>query len=175
MAITAEVLFINADYMKRYTHLNGSVEEDYLTPSIKLAQDKYVQSFLGTDLFDKLKADVVAGTVTGDYETLMDDYVREVTMWWAMVEYLPNSHTRVDNGGLVVRTSDDAQIPTQGEIRRLIAAARQNAQHYSKRLIDYLCNNSSSFPEYSTNTEGDMRPYSKAFNQSGFIVSHNQR
>lgn len=175
MAITAEVLFINADYMKRYTHLNDSVEEGYLTPSIKLAQDKYVQSFLGTDLFDKLKADIVAGTVTGDYETLMDDYVREVTMWWAMVEYLPNSHTRVDNGGLVVRTSDDAQIPTQGEIRRLIAAARDNAQHYSKRMVDYLCDNSILFPEYSTNTGADIRPDTGVFYDSGFTVSHNQR
>ena len=40
MALTAEVLFVNADYLKRITPINGSVEDQVLAPAIILAQDK---------------------------------------------------------------------------------------------------------------------------------------
>tara|TARA_R110000796_G_scaffold122974_1_gene237278 strand:- start:716 stop:1243 length:528 start_codon:yes stop_codon:yes gene_type:complete len=175
MAIIAEVLFINMDYLKRFTNLNGSVLEDYVTPSIKMAQDKYVQSYLGTDLFDKLKADITAATLAGNYITLMDTYVRDVTVWWTMVELLPNMRARVDNGGLVVRTSEDSQPASGTEIRVLQGQARDNAQFYTKRLIDYLCENSSLFPEYSSNTGADINPTTKAYYDSGFTVSSNRR
>ena len=42
MALTAEVLFVNPDYIKRITNINGSIEDAYLVPSIILAQDKYI-------------------------------------------------------------------------------------------------------------------------------------
>ena len=41
MALTAEVLFVNPDYLKRITQLNGGVEEAVMVPAIILAQDKY--------------------------------------------------------------------------------------------------------------------------------------
>ena len=55
MALTAEVLFVNPDYMKRMTQLNGGVEDAVMVPAIILAQDKYIQQYLGTDLLEKLK------------------------------------------------------------------------------------------------------------------------
>ena len=92
----AEVLFINGDYMKRYSHLNGSVEESYMVSHIMLAQDKYIQSFLGTRLFEKLKTDIAGGTLAGNYEALVENHVRKVTLWWSMVEMIPHLYVRLD-------------------------------------------------------------------------------
>ena len=78
MALEPEVLFVNTDYLKRLTNLNGSVEDSYIIPSVILSQDKYLQQYLGTTLLDKLKEDVKNDTLTGVYETLMDDYIRKV-------------------------------------------------------------------------------------------------
>ena len=77
MALTAEVLFVNPDYIKRITNINGSLEDAYLVPSIILAQDKYIQLYLGTDLLEKLKSDISGSSLSGDYATLMDSYVRK--------------------------------------------------------------------------------------------------
>ena len=71
----SEVLFINSDYIKRYTGLNGSVEEGYIFPYTLTAQDKHIQLYLGTSLYEKLKTEVANATLTGNYKTLMDDYV----------------------------------------------------------------------------------------------------
>lgn len=171
MALTSEVLFVNPDYLKRITQLNGGVEDATMIPSVIVSQDKYIQQFLGTDLFEKLKADVRTGSVAGDYATLLDEYVRKATAWWTMVELLPNLHVKVDNGGLVIRTAENTTGITGSDLHREVENARQNAQFYTTRMVEYLCANMSSFPEYTSNTHPDMYPESAVYYQNGMTIS----
>lgn len=163
----AEVLFINGDYIKRNSQLNGSVDDNYAFPMITLAQDKHLQLYLGTSLFEKLKSDIEGDTLTGAYQTLVNDYVRKVTLWWTLVEWLPKMHVRVDNGGLVIRTSEDSQPITRSDLNREMDSARNNAQFYTERMIAYLCNNTTLFPEYNNNTDDQIRPFKSAFYEAG--------
>ena len=172
MALTAEVLFVNPDYMKRLTQLNGGVEDSVMVPAIILAQDKYLQQYLGTDLLNKLKSDISGDGVAGDYVTLLDNYVRKATVWWTMVELLPNLYVKLDNGGLVIRTSDKTTPISSDDLHREIENARQNAQFYTSRLVEYLCANQSLFPEYTSNTSPDMFPESQVYYQNGMTISH---
>ena len=171
MSLTAEVLFVNPDYLKRLTNLNGSVEDSYVIPSVILAQDKYLQQYLGTDLLNKLKTDVSGATLTGNYLTLMDDYVRKVVCWWTMVDLVPSLYVKIDNGGLVIRNAENTSAISPDDLHREIERARNNAQFYTQRLVSYLCNNSTLFPEYTSNSEGDMSPDKNAYSQNGFEVS----
>lgn len=171
MALTAEVLFVNPDYMKRLTQLNGGVEDSVMVPSIILAQDKYLQQYLGTDLLDKLKSDISSGTLSGVYETLVDDYVRKSTVWWAMVEMLPNLYVQLDNGGMIIRTAENTAPITEADLHREIEKARQNAQFYTIRMVEYLLQNSGSFPEYSSNSGNDMLPETQVYYQNGMTIS----
>ena len=175
MALSPEILFVNSDYIKRYTNLNNSVQDDTMKPSIVLAQDKYVQQYLGTDLYDKLLSDIQAATLTGVYKTLVDDYVLKVAMWWTMVELLPNIQSQVDNGGVVVRTSDDSQPVSGSEFHKLSSMARDNAEFYTTRLVDYICDNTSSYPEYSSNSGADMRPDKDPYSENGIQFGSNRR
>jgi len=157
--------------MKRLTQLNGAVEDAVMIPAIILAQDKYLQQYLGTDLLNKLKADIQTDSVTGAYATLLDSYVRKATVWWSMVELVPNLYVKLDNGGLVVRVSDDTTSISPDDLHREIENARQNAQFYTTRLVEYLCANISSFPEYTSNTGADMLPERTAYFQNGMTIS----
>jgi len=163
MALSPEVLFVNPDYLKRLTNLNGSVEDSYIIPSVIISQDKYLQQYLGTDLLERLKSDVEGDTLTGDYLTLMDDYVRKVVCWWTMVDLVPSLYVKIDNGGLVIRTSENASPISQSDLNREVDRSRENAQFYTQRLISYLCNNSGLFPEYSSNSGSDMSPEHNAY------------
>ena len=171
MALTAEVLFVNPDYVKRLTQLNGSVEESVMVPAIILAQDKYIQQYLGTDLLDKLKSDISGSSVAGAYETLLDEYVRKATVWWSMVEMLPNLYVQLDNGGLVIRTAENTAAISQDDLHREIEKARQNAQFYTIRMVEYLLQNSGSFPEYGGGSGADMLPETQVYYQNGMTVS----
>jgi hypothetical protein len=164
--MTPEVLFINPDFAKRFSHLNGSVEESYMNSHVMLAQDKHVLAYLGSNLMAKLKADIVANTLAGDYLTLMDDYVRKVTLWWTMVEMIPNLHVKIMNGGLVIRTADNAVPITKEDLNRQMDLARQNAHHYTALMIRFLCDNN--LPEYLD--AGHVKPEKKVYSVSGYEI-----
>jgi hypothetical protein len=67
-----------------------------------------------------------------------------------MVEVTPMLCYRMDNGTLVQRQSEDTIPITDAVMKDMIDRARQNAEHYSSLLVDYLCANSSLFPEYTS-------------------------
>jgi hypothetical protein len=118
-----------------------------------------------------LKSDISGSTLSGDYETLMDSYVRKATLWWTMVELIPSLYVKMDNGSLVLRVSEDTNAISPDDLHREVERARQNAQFYSYRLYDYLCHNSGLFPEYTSNTGSDMLPQPADYYQSGMSIS----
>ena len=171
MGLTPEVLFVNPDYLKRITQLNGSVEEPVIVPAVILAQDKWIQQFLGTDLLNKLKSDVSAGTVSGVYASLLDGYVRKATAWWTMVELLPSLYVKLDNGGLVIRSAESTNAISENDLHREVENARQNAQFYTRRLVDFIQGNQGDYPEYNTNSSYDMLPDIGVYYQNGMTFS----
>tara|TARA_R110000787_G_scaffold55416_2_gene127936 strand:+ start:11918 stop:12472 length:555 start_codon:yes stop_codon:yes gene_type:complete len=171
MALTPEILIVNPDYLKRLTNLNGSIEDSYLIPSVIIVQDKIIQQYLGTDLLNKVLSEISAGTLSGNYLALVDDYVRKTTAWWTMVDLIPSLYVKIDNGGLVIRTAENTQAISPDDLHREVERARENAQFYSERLVSYLCHNQSLFPEYSTNSGSDILPIRETYNQNGMTYS----
>ena len=174
MALTTEVLFVNPDYLKRLTNLNGSVEDSYVIPSVIIVQDKIIQQYLGTNLMESLLTHIKNLTLAGNDEILVDDYVRKCVAWWTMVDLIPSLYVKIDNGGLVIRTAENTTPISTADLHREIERARQNAQFYTERLVSYLCQNSSLYPEYSTNSGSDMSPTRETYNQNGMTYSFGQ-
>ena len=133
---------------------------------VMLAQDKHVLAYLGSNLMAKLKADIVANSLSGDYLVLMDEYVRKVTLWWMMVEMIPNLHVKIMNGGLVIRTADNAVPIAKDDLNRQMDLARQNAHHYTAMMIRFLCD--TQLPEYLN--AGHVKPERKVYSVSGYEV-----
>jgi len=147
----AEILFISDVYLKKYTQVNGAVDSNLLYPSVYLAQDKYLQPWLGTALYNELKTKIENETLAGDYETLVTEYCQRVVLWWSMVEVLPSLVYKLDNGTFAQRTSEDGTGMSDNTMKEFIVRYRSNAEFYTGLLFDYLCANSNLFPEYSQN------------------------
>jgi len=163
MALPAKILFIDDTYLRKNTAVNDAVDAELIRVAIYTAQDMYVQLSLGTDLYVKLKNEIDAGTLAGVYLTLMQNYVMSATLWFTMVELYPLLFVKHDNGGLHHRTSDDTTNIETNTYLALRDDARSKAAFYDKRLKDYLCVNSSSYPEYSTNQPPDISPSGKEY------------
>jgi hypothetical protein len=171
MPIPSEILFINKEYLTKYTQLNEAVDTNLIRPAIYLAQDKYIQLWLGTDLMNKIKSDIQNNTLAGNYATLLNNYIVKPTAWWKMVELYPSLVYKLDNGNVVSRQSEDTTPVTKGELDSLVDKARDNATFYTQRLVDYLCDNNSLFPEYTSNTFPDISPLKKVNRQSSVMFS----
>jgi len=154
----AEALLIKPIDLKRFTFVDGNLDSDKLLQFVKIAQDIHLQAYLGTDLLDKIKTDIVAGTLTGVYLTLLETYVKPMLIHWAMVEYLPFAAYNVTNKGMYKSTSENAETVDKNEVDFLIQKSRSLAENYSQRFVDYMVYNQSNFPEYTSNSNNDIYP-----------------
>ena len=165
----AKALFVTRQDISVFTAANGSIDNDKLLPFINQAQDIHIQNYLGTDLYDKIQADIVAGTLAGVYLTLVTDYVKDMLLHWSMVEYLPYAGVNISNGGIYTKNPENSTALSKDHVDALIEKSRDTAQFYTRRFIDYMTYNLSSYPEYQSNSNDDMYPDDIAENR-GWVL-----
>lgn len=172
MTLPEEILIISPVIVKKYSQVNGDVDENIITPSIYLAQDRYVQPYLGDALMEKIKEDIDADTLTGNYQILVEQYIFKPLAWWVMVDVIPKLTYKYLNGTLGQYTSEDVSPISDSQMKDEIARAKSTAEYYTQRLVDYLCANSSLFPEYSSNTGAQRCPRTKVTNSTTILFSN---
>ena len=159
----AYVLFISEAKLKESTAINLNVSTDLLLPYILQSQKLYVKTKLGSDLYEKLEADITAGTLAGAYLTLVDDYIGDMLPAWAFYHAIPFLRFKIENGNIYSKTSETGTALSTEEAQHLREEVRNTAEYFTERMIDYICNNTSSFPEYSTNSGSDVNPDKNAY------------
>ena len=165
----AYVLFISEDKLKDSTAINMNVDVNFLLPYVRIAQKKYIETKLGTNLFEAIQLMISGGTIglpaNANYKTLLDDYIADVLVHYAFYEVLPFLRYKVQNNNVVSKTAENSNPLSRAEAQDLRSEISNTAQFYTERLVDYLCNNNNLFPEYSTNTGADVNPDSNAYYQ----------
>ena len=155
------VLFVSEDKLKDSTAINMNVDVQFLLPYVRIAQEKYIETKLGTNLSGGTIGDVG----NANYKTLLDDYIADVLVHYAFYEVLPFLRYKVQNNNVVSKTAENSNPLSRAEAQDLRSEVSNTAQFYTERLINYLCDNSSLFPEYSTNTGSNINPDSNAYYQ----------
>ncbi len=159
---TTHTLLISADTFKRTTTVSQSVDENLLHPVILLAQDRYILPVLGTDLFEKLKTEV-EGTPAGNYLILLRDYVSKCLCQYTLATLYPVLRLRATRHSVIEMSSEQGSSASYDQIQPLIDNALDMAQFYREQMIRYLTNNTSLFPEYSSNSGSDISPTTRNF------------
>jgi hypothetical protein len=156
----SKALFVTRHDISVFTAANGNIDNDKLLPFINQAQDIHIQNYLGTDLYNKIQAEIVAGTLVDPYLTLLNDYIKDMLLHWSMVEYLPYAGVNIANGGIYTKNPENSTALTKEHVDSLIEKSRTTAQFYTNRFIDYMQSGiaPSNFPEYYSNTQADMYP-----------------
>ncbi len=155
----AQALFINRKDLVKFTSANGNIDTDRFIQYIFISQEIEIQRILGTDLYEVIETKITGGTLAGNYLTLVSDYIKQPLCHWAMVEALPFLGVKISNNGIYRTNAENSTSLTSDEINDLVEKERNTAQYFSNRLIDYLTDNASTmFPEYYTNSNGDISP-----------------
>ena len=152
-------LYISSTRLKKDSAIGGSVSDDLVMPYILLAQDMHILPILGTDLDAKLKSEIQAGTLAGDYKTLVETYIQPALVQYAFTQLIPFLRLRfVNNAVVVMGATDQSSSASYDDLKPVMDTATDAAEFYRQRCIDYLRNNSSSFTEYTSNTGADLDP-----------------
>ena len=160
---TGYVLFISEQKLKDSTAINLAVSTDLLLPYVREAQKLFVEPKLGTKLVQKLKDEIVAGSLAGAYKTLVDDYIGDMLPNWAFYHAVPFLRFKVENGNIYSKTSETGTALSNADAQHLREEIRNTAEYYTERMIEYVTNNLTSFPEYSINTGADVDPDRNAY------------
>jgi hypothetical protein len=158
----AYVLFISESKLKDSSAINLNVSTDLLLPYIRQAQKLYIETALGTELTQKIKDLITAGTIgnvgNAAYKTLLDDYIADVLVNFSFFHAIPFLRFKIENGNIFSKTSETGNALSTEEAQHLREEIRNTGEYYRERLIDYIRNNTSSYPEYSTNSGADVNP-----------------
>ena len=170
----AKALFITTKDIKRYSVLSGSVDPDKFIYMVEIAQDTEVQNYLGTKLLEKIQDLILAGTINDPanaaYKTLLETYVKPMTIYWALVCYMPFAAYIVANGGVYKHTSESAETVSKDEVDYLVEKYRDIAQFYTNNFIDFMVYNQTTYPEYNANTNDDIFPDTANADFGGWVL-----
>jgi len=168
-----KAIFITSEDIKRYSILDGNVDNDKFNQFVEIAQDIHVQEYLGTDLYEKIQSLILTSTIddigNAAYKTLLESYIKPMHIRWASVEFMPYLAYTVSNGGIYKHSSENSESVNIAEVNLLTERSRSTAQFYTRRLVSFLCDNSTNYPEYNTNSNGDITP-NKDSNYTGWVL-----
>jgi hypothetical protein len=163
----AYVLFISEAKLKDSTAINLNVDPEILLPYVLQAQRIYIETKLGTTLYEKLESLITAGTIgnVGNeaYKTLVDEYIGDCLPSWAFHMCIPYLRFKTENGNIYSKTSETGTALSTEEAQHLREEVRNNAEYFTERMIKYITNNISLFPEYNTNSGADVNPDQNAY------------
>ena len=140
------------------TILDGNVDTDKFINYIKIAQEIHIQNYLGTKLYERLQNGIINNDLNANEITLLNNYVQDALIHYASAEYLPFAAYTVGNGGVFKSAPENSVNVDKSEVDSLVQSERSYAQYYTDRLIKYLCNNNTLFPEYTQNEDEDIKP-----------------
>ena len=157
-------LYISSTRLKKDTALGGSVDDNLIMPYILLAQDMNILPVLGTDLDAKLKSEIQAETLTGNYKTLVETYIQPALVQFSFTQLVPYLRLRFVNSAVVVMgATEQSSSATYEDLKPVMDTATNAAEFYRQRLIDFIRDNTSAFPEYSSNTGSDLSPTTRNY------------
>lgn len=139
---------------REFTDVNDMLDTSLIKNAIREAQDIHLQRIIGTQLYNKLLSDVDTSSLTGDYQTLVDDYIQDFLLYAAYYESLEAIYIRPRNNGLLTPTGGENSIEVD---RSLFNVKRQSVENkmefYAEKLSQYISENEATFPELSTNNK----------------------
>lgn len=147
MASISRDFFIELSVLKEEGMIIQNVDDEKLRVLLYRCQDLYVEPIMGTTLYKKLLADIAADTLTGIYETIVNDYLLDCLIAFVDYMYSESMTEKLAEQGKVKYVDPNFQTADDTD-SKLSNTLRITAYKYRTRLIGYLKDNKDDIPEY---------------------------
>lgn len=167
--MSKNIYLISETSFKDYTVASQNIDPKYLGSVIKMVQDRYIHPICGSGLYTKLQTIIADNTIktnpaNSNYKLLLDDYLTDVLFNYVLSELPMSNQYKYVNKGVLKRTSENTTQPDFDELTSVMAFYKGYAEWYAERAINYLCANSTLFPEYE-NPGSDVTTINPVSNQ----------
>lgn len=152
--MATKALFISEAVLIDNSIINENISYTQIRPTIIKAQEMYIQPITGSDLYKDLASKIIAGTITGNNQILLEDYIQPALIQWILVELPYVLAFKYMNKNMVRRSSTESSSMNMEEMRMAMDKLKNDAEWYSERVTKYLQENENLFPLF-------MNPSSK--------------
>lgn len=136
----------------RLTSINGGVDMDKLTSSIRVCQLTDIERVLTKDLYNKILEDFHSDTLTGIYETIYNNYVVYMVVFYTAAHFIDKNAVLTTGGGSFKHQPTNSVVADYKETDRKSKYYRDLGAHFEAKFIDYM--KDKTIPEYvNTNTD----------------------
>ena len=126
---------ITSQEIKTNTSMGGNVDPDKFMHLLNDVQVLVLEPSLGTALFDI----IIAGSLSGDYQTLLDDYIKQILWHSVFAMYLRDGIIVASNGGIFTHLPDGATTADLEAVKYVAKNAQSTADVYLDRMERFLC------------------------------------
>lgn len=137
----AVALFISEQYIKDNSVINENVDDKYIKNTIVTCQQLYVKRLLGTALYNEIAAEIVAGSVSTDNQTLLNDYLQTALLYRVLQEGILLFTYKIENKSIVRKESENSIPIDQKEVYMLKADFENKAERFEDMAMRFLIEN----------------------------------
>ena len=113
-----------------------------------------MQQALGTPLYTKICDLIISNDIENStysrYKTLLSDYIRPAHAYHTFAEAIVYIRFKFMNKSVSGENSDNSTPVDLDELKYIKDQITNKAEFLTERLIEYLCDNSTYWPEYTT-------------------------
>jgi hypothetical protein len=165
---------MSTDTLKELSLIENNVESGKLTVMMNRVQKTYIEPVLGTPLYKKILQDIEDESVTGIYETLIDDYLIDYFLVCAELEYIVSGSNKLMNMGSAKYNPNETSqndLPQNNDVRDNL---KRHKVAYKNTLVGWLEDNKTLIPEYEAYDcakSEQIKPDDKSINPTFGIVT----
>ena len=163
--------FLSINNLIELTTIANSVDPDFLIPYVRIAEEMYVEDVLGNALTSRLKNEILAYALTGNSKTLVERYIIPCSAFYTWYEASMFLNFKTISKGIVKQSSDTSENVTKEEFDLYRTSIKEKAIFYRKRLLEFLNDNKTSFPEWKNSSTNEINT-SKTENANGVYLGN---
>jgi len=131
--------------IQRVKALTKHISAESILPHIDESQDLIIRPLLRDDLYNELCTQIDSDTLT-EANTALLAHVQQCHIYHAFARYVRWGNLQSTPTGIKKKHSDESEFPSGSEVSNLHATAKQDAEIYETRLLEYLNDNSANYP-----------------------------
>lgn len=175
MSFTPKVFFISTTFLRDNTPIEENVDDTKLIPYIIQAQDTYLQEGIGETFYDRLKDGVQNNNLNQDEQDFMRNFVQPQIAQYAFYLAMPFIAFKATNKSLSKESSEYSAPVELSELKFLRNNVLDIAEFYKRRMIKYLLDHPSMFPQYASPDSKDNMPKSAQSYFNGLYIPYGYR
>lgn len=144
------VLLTNAAFVKSFTNISNNVNDKYLLPAIREAQEFGLKNIIGEKLLDKIKELILTKELQTEenihYKDLLDK-AQYYLAYQALSNIVVMLSYKVDNTGVYTTSDEHMDSVSMKEVYNQSEHYQRKAEYYTLELQNFILNNRLKFPE----------------------------